>query len=110
MPLLNLRAGTSPAVVLFSALILIAGCRDASVVTEPAYTSPTVPATPTTPTPPTGTAHLLVSGVMTPQYQSVRVSRGGVPVTDADVTVNGFPIRHCCGDLYSGSLPGAVPA
>jgi hypothetical protein len=47
---------------------------------------------------------------MTPQYQSVRVSNGGAPVTDAYVTVNGFPIPHCCGDLYSGKLPEAVPA
>jgi hypothetical protein len=109
MTLLKLRAGTSPAMFLFLALLLIAGCRDTSVVTEPAETSQ-VPATPTTPTTPTGSGSLFISGVMTPQYQGVRVSRGGAPVTNADVTVNGVPIPHCCGDLYSGNLPGAVLA
>jgi len=53
---------------------------------------------------------LLISGVMTPQNQGVQVSRGGVPVTDAIVTVNGFPIPHYRGDLYWGNLPGEVPA
>ena len=104
------RAGTSPTVLLFLALPLIAGCRDASVVTEPAEMPQTVPATPTAPTTPTGSGSLLISGVMTPKYQGVRVSRGGAPVTNAEVTVNGFPIPHCCGDLYSGNLPEAIPA
>lgn len=110
MILLKRRAGTSPALLHFLALLFIAGCRDASVVTEPADTTRTVPATPTTPTTPTGSGSLLISGVMTPKYQGVRVSRGGAPVTNAEVTVNGFPIPHCCGDLYSGDLPVAVPA
>src|SRR5687768_11579377 len=107
MTLLKRHAGTSPAVLLFLVLLLIAGCRDASEATEPSGTSRKIPAAPTAPT---GSGSLSITGVMTPQYQSVRVSRGGAPVTDADVTVNGFPIPHCCGDLYAGSLPGAVPA
>ncbi len=24
--------------------------------------------------------------------------------------MNGFPIPHCCGDLYAGKLPEAVPS
>lgn len=110
MTLFKRRAETSPAVLLFLALLLIAGCRDASVVTEPAEMPQTVPATPTAPTTPTGSGSLFISGVMTAQSQGIRVSRGGAPVTDADVTVNGFPIPHCCGDLYSGNLPEAIPA
>ncbi len=110
MILLKRRAGTSPEVLLFLALLVIAGCRDAPVVTEPAGTPQAVPATPTAPTAPTGSGSLFISGVMTPLYQGVRVSRGGAPVTNADVTVNGIRIPHCCGDLYSGNLPGAVPA
>lgn len=100
------RAGASPAVSLFLALLVIAGCRDASVVTQPADTSQTVPAIPTTP----GRGSLFISGVMTSQYQSVRVSRGGAPVTNAEVTVNGFRMGHCCGDLYAGDLPQEIPA
>ena len=105
MTLLKRRAG-SPAAILCLALALITGCRDASV-TEPAETSRTVPPTPTTPT---VSGPLFISGAMTSQYQSIRVSRGGSPVTDANVTVNGVRIAHCCGDLYSGSLPEAVPS
>lgn len=119
MTLWNRRAGTSPAVVLLFTLLMMAGCRDASVVTEPAKksdagpgtsTTPTTPATPATPTNPAGGHSLLISGVMTSRYQGVRVSRGGAPVTDAEVTVNGLRIVHCCGDLYAGSLPEEVPA
>jgi hypothetical protein len=47
---------------------------------------------------------------MSDQYQSIRVSRRGVAVTDAVVTVNGISIPHCCGNLYSGKRPEAVPA
>jgi hypothetical protein len=100
------RAGVSRAVLPVLALLLIAGCRDASV-TEPGETSGKVPVTPTTPT---GSGPLFISGGMSQQYQSVRVSRGGAPVIDADVRVNGVPIPHCCGDLYSGGLPEPVPA
>ena len=103
---LKLRAGTSRAVFRFLMLLLIAGCRDTSVVTEPREKPPAVPGTPTTP----GSGFLFISGAMSPQYQALRLSRGGAPVTDANVTVNGVPIPHCCGDLYSGNLPGAVPA
>ncbi len=117
MSLSKRRAGRSPAVLLLFALPLIAGCRDTPVVTEPVGETPhTVPATPATPdtpnspsTPPGG-GSLFISGIMTPQLQGVRVSRGGEAVTHADVTVNGFPIPHCCGDLYSGNLPEAVRA
>lgn len=104
------RAGTSAVVLLLFALPLIAGCRDVPVLTEPAETSQPVPATPNTPNTPTGGGSLYISGVMTPQRQGVRISRGGAPVTNAEVMVNGFPIPHCCGDLYSGNLPVEVRA
>jgi hypothetical protein len=47
---------------------------------------------------------------MTQQAQSIRVTRGGAAVTDAEVTVNGFRLAHCCGDLYEGKLPEPVRA
>jgi hypothetical protein len=97
MTLLKRRAGTSPAVRLLLALLLITGCLDMTA-TELAGTSDL-----------TG-GSLLISGVMTPQHQGVRLVQGGTPVTDAEVTVNGIRIPHCCGDLYSGDLPEAVPA
>jgi hypothetical protein len=50
----------------------------------------------------------LVSGALTPKHQSVRVVQGGKPITDAEVTVNGVTIPHCCGDLYAGDLPEVV--
>ncbi len=125
------RAGTLPAALALVALLTIGGCSDAVVGTaldgtsEPTPTAPT-PTTPTGPTAsipnaptgpnapttpvPTGNSPLVISGVMTPQYQGIRVSLGGGAVTDAAVTVNGFPLAHCCGDLYVGSLPGEVPA
>ncbi|HUQ18641.1 MAG TPA: hypothetical protein VM099_03420 [Gemmatimonadaceae bacterium] len=63
-----------------------------------------------TPTAPTSEVRLHISGVMSPQYQGIRVARGSSSVTNAEVTVNGIQIPHCCGDLYSGILPEAVPA
>ncbi len=74
------RARTSPTVLPFLALLLIAGCRDASVVTEPA------------PITQWRVGPLFISGVMTPQNQSLHVSRGGAPFGNAVVTVNGFPM------------------
>lgn len=94
MTLFNRCAGKSSASLLFSALMTIAGCHDGSAMTEPAE----------------ATILLRISGVMTPQYQSIRVASGGVPVMDANVTVNGVSIPHYAGDLYSGSLPAAIPA
>lgn len=47
---------------------------------------------------------------MTAQYQGIRVSRGSIPVADADVRVNGVSIPYYGGDLYSGKLPVAVAA
>ena len=108
-----IRESWSPTMFLFLALLLIAGCGDTSVATEPDETSQTAPAPPPPPPPPTtppANGSLLIEGVMTPQDQGLRVSRGGAPVTDAEVIVNGVPIPHCCGDLYWGHLPGAVPA
>lgn len=79
-------------IVFLSAILLVAACdRD----------NPTAPVV-------AGPSALHVSGVMGALYQSVRV-RAGRPVTDAVVTVNGVAIPHCCGDLYSGKLPEAVP-
>jgi hypothetical protein len=110
MTLLKRRGETSPAVLVFLALLVITGCRDASDVTEPVRRAPATPTTPTTPPSPTASGPLLVSGGMSPEHQAILVSRAGAAVTDAEVTVNGFPIPHCCGNLYSGNLPKAVRA
>jgi hypothetical protein len=90
--------GTSPAFFLFLALLSIAGCSDSPGLTESVriVRPAAIP--------------LLISGEMTPQYQSVRVSRGDEEVADAIVTVNGFRIRYSGRGLYSGNLPAAVPA
>lgn len=106
----NRRTGTSPSALIFLGLMWIGGCRDATPTSPTPPPTPTVPATPATPATPTGSGSLSILGFMTPQGQAVHVSRGGVPVTDAEVTVNGFRIPHCCGTLYSGNLPTAIPA
>ncbi len=98
------RARTSPTLLRFLALLLIAGCRDASVVTTPREKPQTVPATPTAPTTP-----LSIWGEMTEQYQSFSVMRGGAEVRDAVVTVNAFPIPHYSGGHYSGSFLKQFP-
>lgn len=105
---LSMRTTALSAVLLYLTLGSIAGCRDASQQTGPGEIQ-TVPKTPTTPNTPT-TGVLTISGAMTPLYQSIRLTRRGVPVTDAVVTVNGYVIPHYAGDLYSGSLPVVVPA
>ena len=94
--LLERRVGTAPATFLLLALMSIAGCSDGPLMTESG-------------TPATSSA-LFISGGMTPQKQFIRVVRDGAPVTNASVTVNGFPIPYCCGDLYSGALPEPVAA
>jgi hypothetical protein len=102
------RAATSTAVLLLT-LLSIAGCGD--VVTEPGDNPRPVPASPPgpiTPPAPTGSGRLSISGAMSAKYQTIRVARGGVPVMDAVVTVNGVRIPHCCGDLYSGNLAEPV--
>ena len=95
---LKQRTATSSAVLLILSVVLTAGCSDAGVTGT------------VTDAIPTSSGSLLVSGTMTPQRQYIRVSRGGAPVTNADVTVNGVPIPHRTGDLYSGSLPEPVAA
>ena len=79
--------------VRFLTLLLIAGCHDAPAVTEPDETAPL----------------LVISGVMSPQHQAIAISAGNIPITNASVTVNGYPIRYD-GNLYSGNLPVAVRA
>lgn len=103
------RARVWPTVLLVSALCLFAGCSDVPVVTQPGLPSETAPSTPTTPTTPAASGPLRIWGVMTPQNQSIRVSRAGAPITDASVTVNGIPIPHFRGELYSGGLPASIP-
>jgi len=73
-------------------------------------TAPASPASPdNSPAAPTGDP-LFISGEMTPLHQRIRVSDFISDVTDAEVTVNGTRIPHCCGNIYAGDLPEAVPA
>jgi len=102
---LKRRAETSRAVLLSLAMLAIAACRDTPVVTEPAA----IPIVPGTPATPTTRDVLFISGAMGPQYQSIRLAAGDTTLTDAKVTVNGFPLTYCCSNLYTGTLPEAVP-
>ena len=53
---------------------------------------------------------LVIRGQMTPQLQGIDLRRGGKPVTDATVTVNGFALKYSSEGGYLGSLPGEVSA
>lgn len=53
---------------------------------------------------------LVVDGDMGALFQSLTITREGVPVTDGTVTVNGVAIPHSGAGLYQGQLPTAVPA
>lgn len=89
------------------ALMETAGCHDPAGMP---HTAPATPTAPTTPTVPAGSGTLFISGGMGAQGGYFRVSRGGAPATDADVTVNGFPIPREKDNLYVGKLPEPVPA
>lgn len=52
---------------------------------------------------------LTVSGDMGAQFQDLTVTREGVAVTDAIVTVNGVTIPHTGAGRYQGQLPTGVP-
>ena len=53
---------------------------------------------------------LLILGDMGTQLEKLTVTREGVAVTDATVTINGVAIPHVVAGLYQGQLPTAVPA
>ncbi|MCG6954587.1 MAG: hypothetical protein LJF04_01230 [Gemmatimonadetes bacterium] len=58
----------------------------------------------------TDSVPLLILGDVGAQFEKLTVTRGGVAVTDATVTINGVAIPHAGAGLYQGPLPTAAPA
>lgn len=87
--------GASSAVFVLLALASIAGCS------EPLVTETQVGGIPQT--------TLIIKGDLGPQRQNLELRLGLARITDAIVTVNGFPVPHVGGGIYNGDLPQAIP-